>query len=59
MEIADRDVDREKMIAIAIDDQKIADHSYLANYKRETLNQENFAILNTCRGKSWFENKSI
>ena len=30
MAIADRDLDREKKIAIAIDDQKIADHSYLA-----------------------------
>ena len=30
MAIADRDLDCEKMIAIAIEDQKIADHSYLA-----------------------------
>ena len=29
--IADRDLDREKKIAIAIDDQKIADHSYPGN----------------------------
>ena len=33
MAIADRDLDREKKIAIAIaiDDQKFADHSYLVN----------------------------
>ena len=29
MAIADRNLDREKKIAIAIDDQKIADHSYI------------------------------
>ena len=32
MEIADRDLDREKKIAI--DDQKIADHSYLSQMLR-------------------------
>ena len=31
MAIADRDLDREKKIAIAIDDQKIADHSCLGH----------------------------
>ena len=32
MAIADRDLDHEKKTAIAIDDQKIADHSYLAYF---------------------------
>ena len=36
MAIADRDLDREKKIGIAINDQKIADHSCLGNSEQET-----------------------